>query len=146
MTSNARASARSGLKVWLLGGRLGLEGYMYLGHRVSGLILLLFVIGHVVLGASRLISVNAWMEMMQLAMSPAIQTFKYPLFIAFAFHAFNGIRLVLVELGVAVGQAEQPIYPFKGSIHKQRPLLIGMMVLTAVLLVVGELDLLRLAH
>jgi hypothetical protein len=39
-----------------------------------------------------------------------------------------------------VGQPIEPIYPYKTSLDVQRPLAIGAMLLTALLVVVGGLD------
>ncbi|MDA1299882.1 MAG: succinate dehydrogenase, cytochrome b556 subunit [Proteobacteria bacterium] len=138
--------AGAGLIAWLCGGRKGLEGYLYLTHRITGIILLLFVIAHVLLSSSQLLGMEAWARLMEMATSPVVEYFRYPLLLAFGFHAFNGIRLILVELGLAVGRPKQQVYPYRGSIGRQRPLVIAMMILTAALLLVGEYDVLRLAH
>ena len=53
------------------------------------------------------------------------------------------IRLLIVELGFGVGRPERPVYPYRGSVHKQRPLMIATMVLTAVLVAAGGFELLR---
>ena len=50
---------------------------------------------------------------------------EYLVFAAFAYHACNGIRLVLVELGFAVGKPMEPVYPYKTSLNVQRPLLVS---------------------
>jgi succinate dehydrogenase / fumarate reductase cytochrome b subunit len=65
---------------------------------------------------------------------------EYLVFVAFAFHALNGVRLVLLELGIGVGRPIEPIYPYKTSLHVQRPIAVGVMVLTAALVIVGGLD------
>ncbi len=62
---------------------------------------------------------------------------EYLVFAAFAYHACNGIRLVLVELGFAVGKPMEPMYPYKTSLNVQRPLLVLLMILTLVLVVIG---------
>lgn len=144
--SEANQPSGAGLVLWLCGGRKGPEGYLYLLHRITGIILLLFVIGHVLLSSSQLLGMEVWAELMEMATSPVVEYFRYPLLFAFGFHTFNGIRLILVELGLSVGRAEQQVYPYRGSIRRQRPLVIAMMILTAALLVVGEFDVLRLAH
>ena len=56
---------------------------------------------------------------------------------AFVYHAANGIRLVLVQLGFAVGKPIEPVYPYKTSLNVQRPLLVFMMVLTGIFLALG---------
>ena len=65
---------------------------------------------------------------------------EYLVFVAFAIHALNGIRLVLVELGIGVGKPIEPIYPYRTSLHVQRPLAVGAMILALILIVVGGLD------
>ncbi len=146
MYENTRLPNQLGIIGWLRSGRRGVEGYVYLLHRLSGIVLLLFLIAHVVLTSSRLLGMDVWVQMMTFATSPVVQLFKYPVFVAFAFHACNGVRLILLELGIGVGRAEHQVYPYHGSVRKQRPLLIAMMALSAMLLVVGEFDVLRLAH
>ena len=65
---------------------------------------------------------------------------EFLVFAAFAFHALNGVRLVLVELGWAIGKPIEPVYPYRTSVHEQRPLAIGVMVLAGLLVVAGGLD------
>jgi len=45
---------------------------------------------------------------------------EYLVFAAFAFHAVNGIRLVIVELGWGVGKPIEPVYPYRTSVDAQR--------------------------
>ena len=71
---------------------------------------------------------------------PVFTVGEYLVFAAFAFHALNGIRLVLVELGFAIGQPIEPIYPYRTSVDEQRPLAIGVMVLAAIVAVVGGIS------
>jgi succinate dehydrogenase/fumarate reductase cytochrome b subunit len=58
-------------------------------------------------------------------------------FAAFAFHACNGVRLALVELGFAIGNPIEPVYPYRTSVHEQRPLAIVMVLLAGIVLVAG---------
>jgi len=71
---------------------------------------------------------------------------EFLVFAAFAYHACNGIRLVLVELVIAVGKPIEPVYPYKTSLNVQRPLLIAMMILAAVFLAAGGYEFLGLAR
>jgi len=140
------AHRQPGFVGWLKGSRHGLEAYVYLLHRLTGVILLVFVVAHILLSSSRLLGWDTWADLMKMTTLPVVQVFRYPLLAAFAFHAANGLRLVLVELGIAVGRPEQQVYPYRGSIARQRPLLLVMMVLAALFFVAGEFDLLRLSH
>jgi succinate dehydrogenase / fumarate reductase cytochrome b subunit len=83
---------------------------------------------------------EAWAQAMANVAGPMFVFGEYLVFVAFAFHAFNGVRLVLVELGFGVGRPIEPIYPYRTSLHVQRPLAVGAMILAAVLIVVGGLD------
>jgi len=134
---------RLGIVRWLTGHRHGIEGYLYLFHRISGIALLLFLSLHVLVTSSRLFGEETWQRLMSLTHSPALKFLEYLVFVAFAFHATNGVRLILIELGFAVGKAETPVYPYRGSLHKQRPLMIVLMIVTAVLIVMGGFDALR---
>jgi hypothetical protein len=49
-----------------------------------------------------------------------------------------------VEFGFAVGKPIEPVYPYKSSLNVQRPLLILMIVLAAILLVAGGYEFLGL--
>lgn len=130
-----------GLWGWLGGGRFGVERYLYSLHRVTGLGLLLYFVLHIVLTSSRALGQESWeAAMARVTGSWVFVLGEYLVFVAFAFHALNGVRLVLVELGFGVGKPIEPVYPYATSLDVQRPLAIGALVLTALLAVVGGLD------
>ena len=130
-----------GLWGWLGGGRWGVDRYLYSLHRVTGLGLLLYFVLHVVLTSSRALGQEAWeAAMARVTGSPLFVVGEYLVFVAFAFHALNGVRLALVELGFGVGRPIEPIYPYRTSLDVQRPLAVGALVLTAVLVLVAGLD------
>ena len=130
-----------GLWGWLGGGRWGMERYLYSLHRVTGLGLLLYFVLHVMLTSSRALGQPSWEAAMGMVTGSWVFVVgEYLVFVAFAFHALNGVRLVLVELGFAVGKPIEPIYPYRTSLDVQRPLAVGAMLLTALLVVVGGLD------
>jgi succinate dehydrogenase/fumarate reductase cytochrome b subunit len=66
---------------------------------------------------------------------------EYLVYVAFAFHALNGIRLALIELGFGVGKPIEPVYPYRTSVNVQRPMAVVVMLLAAVVVVLGGLDL-----
>lgn len=143
---NKASSRPGGFFAWLSGGRRGVEAYLYLMHRVTGLALLLFLCAHVFVTGARLLGEEVWQQLMRVTGSPIVQFLEYLVFVAFVFHALNGVRLILIELGVVVGRPDQPTFPYRGSIQKQRPLMISLMVLTAVLIALGGFELLRFPH
>jgi succinate dehydrogenase / fumarate reductase, cytochrome b subunit len=131
---------RLGIAGWVGGGRWGYERYLYILHRVSGLGILLYFLLHIFVTASRAMGSAKWTQAMQKVSGPVFEIGEFLVFAAFAFHALNGIRLVLVELGWAVGKPIEPVYPYRTSVGVQRPLAIGIMILAAGLVVVGGVD------
>jgi len=140
-----RHDNRLGLWGWLGGGRWGVERYAYILHRLTGLVLLLYFLMHIVVTSLRATGKYLWVEG-GFFHQPIFKVGEFLVFAAFAYHALNGIRLVLVELGIAVGKPIEPVYPYRTSLNVQRPLLIVMMVLAAVLLAAGGYDFLGLAR
>jgi len=128
-----------GIWGWLGGGRWGIERYAYALHRLTGLAILLYLLMHVFVTALRVRGIYLWTEG-QLFDRPAFKVGEFLVFAAFAYHAFNGARLVLVELGIAVGKPFEPVYPYKTSLSVQRPLLLVMMVLAAITLIAGGIE------
>jgi succinate dehydrogenase / fumarate reductase cytochrome b subunit len=131
---------RLGVRGWAVGGRWGLERYLYTLHRVSGLALLTYFLLHVVVTSSRALGREAWEAAMRAVSSPVFAFGEYLVFLAFVFHALNGVRLVLVELFGGVGSAEEPVYPYRTSVDFQRPLALGILALTGLLAALGAYD------
>ncbi|MFH1219915.1 MAG: hypothetical protein V1694_05630 [Candidatus Eisenbacteria bacterium] len=138
-----RYSNSLGVWGWLGGGRWGIERYAYALHRVTGLGILLYLLMHVFVTALRVRGIYLWTDGRFLD-QPAFRVGEFLVFAAFAYHAFNGVRLVLVELGFAVGKPFEPVYPYKTSLNVQRPLLLIMMLLAAVTLLAGGAEFLGL--
>ena len=132
---------RLGIWGWLGGGRYGPERYAYTLHRVAGMALLLYLLMHIVVTSARVFGEATWRVTMAAVAHPVFRVGEYLVFAAFAYHALNGVRLILVELGIGLGRPAVPIYPYVSSVRRQRPLLIACMVLAALLLLLGGLDL-----
>jgi succinate dehydrogenase / fumarate reductase, cytochrome b subunit len=145
MAEIKRYDNRLGLWGWLGGGRWGVERYAYILHRLSGLGILLYLLMHAVVTSLRATGTYLWVEGAFFD-RPIFKFGEFLVFAAFAYHACNGIRLVLVELGFAVGKPIEPVYPYKSSLNVQRPLLILMMVLAAILLAAGGYEFLELGR
>jgi len=129
-----------GIWGWLGGGSWGPERYLYTLHRVTGLGLLAYFLIHIVVTSSRAMGQTSWEEAMAGVAGTVFVIGEYLVFVAFAIHAINGIRLVLIELGLGVGKPIEPIYPYRTSLHVQRPLAVGAMILALILIIVGGLD------
>ncbi|HEY3380477.1 MAG TPA: hypothetical protein VGK32_01850 [Vicinamibacterales bacterium] len=137
MIENKGRPNRLGLKGWLVGGRWGFERYLYALHRLTGLGLLAYFVMHIGVTASRAFGRESWDRVMGSVAGAPFKVGEYLVFAAFAFHALNGIRLALVELGFAIGQPIEPVYPYRTSVDEQRPLAIGVMILAGILAIVG---------
>jgi len=126
-----------GILGWLGGGRWGFERYLYIIHRVAGLGLLLFFLMHIFESSLRIFGPETWNGAMETLKHPFFKVGEFFIVIGFAFHALNGIRLILIEWGFAVGKAEEPVYPYRSSLNTQRPLMVIVMILSAVLIIAG---------
>lgn len=144
MAEQERPQNRLGVVGWLGGGRWGIERYAYALHRVTGLGILLYFLMHIVVTSLRAWGIYSWVPGGPLH-KPIYRFGEFLVVAAFAFHAFNGLRLFLVEMGLSVGRPIEPVYPYKTSLGVQRPLLIVMMVFGALFLVAGGVEFLGLA-
>ena len=131
---------RLGIWGWLGGGRWGMERYLYALHRVTGLGILAYFLLHILLTSSRAFSAGAWTKAMDAVSAWPFKVGEYLVFLAFAFHAINGIRLGLVELGFAVGKPIEPVYPYRTSVDVQRPLALAVLAVAFVLAVIGTIS------
>ncbi len=129
-----------GLMGWLGGGRYGGERYAYALHRLTGLGILAYFLMHIFVTARRLGGPEQWEKTMALLGQPVFKIGEFLVFLAFAYHAINGIRLILVELGYLIGKPGLPSYPYNYSTLRQRPLFVAAMVIAAVLMVIGGAD------
>jgi succinate dehydrogenase / fumarate reductase, cytochrome b subunit len=110
-----------GIAGWVWAGNYTLERYLYLLHRVTGLGLLLFGLFHLTVPTVfRVQGESLWNGSMELLSGPIFAAGELLVLVAFAFHALNGLRLILQELGFALGKPVPPIYPFKDAIRKKR--------------------------
>ncbi len=129
-----------GLMGWLAGGRYGAERYAYALHRLTGLGILAYFLMHIFVTGSRVGGPERWDSAMAFFDSPVFKIGEFMVFLAFAYHALNGIRLIFVELGFMVGKPGLPSYPYNYSTLRQRPLFVAAMVIALVLMIIGGAD------
>lgn len=137
---------RLGVWGWFGGGRWGVERYLYSLHRLTGLGLLLYLLLHIFVTSLRAFGQESWDTTMSVLSSPLFAWGEFLVFLAFAFHALNGLRLILIELGYAVGKPEDPVYPYRSSLNSQRPLMVAVMIVAALLIGAGGYDFWVLSH
>jgi succinate dehydrogenase / fumarate reductase cytochrome b subunit len=140
MRNVKRYDNRLGIIGWLGGGRWGVERYLYIIHRITGVGMLLFFMMHIFESSLRVFGPATWNATMESLKHPLFKVGEIVVFCGFAFHALNGLRLILIELGLAVGRAEEPIYPYRSSLNSQRPLMVVVMIVCALLIIAGGYD------
>jgi len=135
-----RRKNQLGLWGWLGGGRWGPERYAYALHRLTGLGILAYFIMHIFVTGSRVGGPERWESTMASLSTPFFKAGEFLVFLAFSYHAINGVRLIFVELGTLIGKPGILSYPFSYSALRQRPLLIAAMVAATMLMIVGGAD------
>lgn len=128
---------RLGLRGWVYAGRYSFERYLYLGHRLSGMGLIAYMVLHIIETANRMRGEQAWAGLMALFASPPFRVIEYLLFLAAVFHAMNGVRLLMVELGFFLGRPKDPVYPYSTSVVRHRPLTVAIMILAGLIMLLG---------
>lgn len=111
---------RLGIKGWAWAGRYTLERYLYTLHRLTGLGLLLYITLHLVANGFRLGGEESWTDAMRFLGNPGFRVGEYLVAIAFIFHALNGGRLMLQQLGYVLGKPRPPVYPYVDSMRRRR--------------------------
>jgi succinate dehydrogenase / fumarate reductase cytochrome b subunit len=130
-----------GVGGWVWAGNYELERYLYLLHRITGLGLILFGIMHLTVATFfRIQGQDAWEATMAFFDNPWFKVGEYMVAVAFVYHAANGLRLILQELGFALGKPTPPIYPYKDALRKKRPWTFVMMAVIVILALVFLLD------
>jgi len=126
---------------WVWAGNYKLERYLYLFHRITGLGMLLFVIFHLIETTFfRIQGQSVWEATMRLLHNPVFEVGIYLVAVAFVYHALNGLRLILQEFGFALGKPTPPIYPYKDTLRKKRPLTLAMIAVVVILALVFLFD------
>jgi succinate dehydrogenase / fumarate reductase cytochrome b subunit len=126
---------------WVWAGNYKLERYLYLLHRITGLGMLLFVIFHLIETTFfRIQGQGVWEATMALLHQPWFEVGIYLVAVAFVYHALNGLRLILQELGFFLGKPTPPIYPYKDTLRKKRPWTMAMLAVIVILALVFLFD------
>ncbi len=119
MAKKARPN-RIGVKGWWTGGKYGVEKKAYFLHRLTGLIIVFYLIAHII------------------HQGPWISWWELIVVLAFIYHAMNGIRLIITELGFGVGRPTLPSFPYvPESLVKTRPLFWILMAFSAIYIVLA---------
>lgn len=134
-----RYDNRLGILGWAIKGKWGFERYLYTLHRITGLIILFYFLMHIIVTSLRAFGIYLWTEG-NIFHAPIFRIGEYIVFLAFVFHAFNGLRLFFVELGFFVGKPIEPVYPYKICLTEQRPLFFVMIIFAFIIGVMGTYE------
>jgi len=135
---------RLGVRGWVYAGRYGIDRYLYLLQRVSGLGLVLYLFLHIYETGVRLRGEAAWTATMALFRHPVFVFLEFVVFAGFVYHALNGLRLIVAELGWALGAPSRPVYPYRSSLRRHRPWVYALMLLSGILLALAAADIFAL--
>jgi succinate dehydrogenase / fumarate reductase cytochrome b subunit len=125
----------------LWAGNYKLERYLYILHRITGLGILLFLLLHLMMTTVfRIQGQDVWETTMSILHNPWFKIGEYLVVIAFVYHALNGLRLILQELGFLMGRPIPPIYPYRDSLRRKRPWTIAMIAVVVILALVFLYD------
>ena len=126
---------------WVWAGNYKLERYLYILHRVTGLGILLFLlILLIVTTFFRIQGQAVWESAMRVLNNPLLKTGEYLVAVAFVYHALNGLRLILQELGFIMGKPVPPIYPYSDSLRRKRRWTMAVMGIIIILCLVFFYD------
>jgi succinate dehydrogenase / fumarate reductase cytochrome b subunit len=130
-----------GVSGWVWAGNYKLERYLYILHRITGLGILLFLLLHLIMTTVfRIQGQGIWEATMKILHNPLFKIGEYLVVVAFIYHALNGLRLILQELGFLMGRPTPPVYPYKDSLRKKRPWAMAMIAIIVILALVFFYD------
>ncbi len=141
MKSDGRALNRRGIRGWLNPYRYNLERWAYVFQRLTGVLILLYVLGHIgdtsffvggPLGAGP--SQSSWALDLSVTENVVGHLILALTATIVVFHGINGVRLILAEYGIIFQKPSAIEYPYKakGLRALQRHLIWAAIVLAIV--------------
>lgn len=144
MRSDSRAANRRGIRGWLNPYRYGIERWAYVFQRLTGVLVLLYVLGHIgdtsfFVGGPFGTGPNQASWALDLSVTENIVGHVILALVAtiVVFHGINGIRLILAEYGIIFQKPSTIEYPYKAK--GLRPLQRHLVWLAIVLAIVAAL-------
>ena len=111
MSGKDRETANVGAGLWK-----GAGMWAWLFHRVSGVVLAVYIFAHIwVISTAAASGKSAFDAMFETLESPLFVVLDLALLAAVVYHAFNGIRIILFDLGVAIRQQKTLWYVVLGA-------------------------------
>lgn len=91
LTEESMLAARSGLGMWA-----------FVLHRVTGLALIFYLLLHIIVISTSLRGPAAFNQLLAVLTTPLFVIADLALLAAILFHGFNGVRILLFDLGIGV--------------------------------------------
>ena len=79
------------------GGRVGLDGHLYLAHRISGVVLAVYLFVHLYTLSAVLRGAESFDAVMEAFENPVVRLLELLLVVGVLFHTLNGIRLIILH-------------------------------------------------
>jgi succinate dehydrogenase / fumarate reductase cytochrome b subunit len=116
MVAKAESRVERNLRGWLVGWfrvrKANLERWLYTLHRLSGVVVGLYLIAHVVETSNALYGPDLWEGLMAVLKNPLAHLGLLIIAAGSVYHSFNGVRLVLAAYGKGIGRPVRPEYPY----------------------------------
>jgi len=104
---------------WIFDKPLHIERFGMMVHRATGVGLLLYLIFHLIVTSTILGGEVFFTDVMDILSNPASHIGEIVVIAALGYHGINGIRLVLIGLGMISGRPTRPDFPYKApSLNK----------------------------
>lgn len=87
----------------------GMGMWAFILHRISGLALIFYLLLHVLVISTSLSGPAAFNKLLAILTSPFFLTLDLGLLAAILFHALNGIRILLFDLGIGI-RVQKPLF------------------------------------
>ncbi len=104
--------------------------WAFVAHRVTGFLVFFFLLLHVVDVSLISVDPNLYDEVHELYGNVLLRVFEVGLLGALVFHAFNGLRIVMIDL-------------FPGAVRNEKAMFSAVLFLTAVLTATGGFVILK---
>ncbi len=97
---------------WIFDKPLNIEKIGFMAHRACGVGLLVYLIFHLIVTSAVVGGESFFIDVMGTLSNPAAHIGEIIVVAAVGFHGMNGIRLVLIGLGVISGRPRRPDFPY----------------------------------
>lgn len=88
----------------ILAYRSGVGMWAFVLHRITGVALIFYLLMHIMVISTSLLGAQSFNRLLAVLTSPPFLVADLGLLAAILFHSFNGVRIVLFDLGIGIRQ------------------------------------------